>query len=49
MTVQPLGDGAGTEAGQRGANVLDIVSGAEAVKENQCRGGQRSKYSSLIL
>lgn len=38
VTVQPLGDGAGTEAGQRGANVLDIVSGAEAVKENQCGG-----------
>lgn len=40
VSVQPLGDGAGAEAGQGGANVLDIVSGAGAVKENQSGRGK---------
>lgn len=44
VTVQPLGDGTGTEAGQGGADVLDIVSGAEAVKENQSEGWGDPKW-----
>lgn len=29
LAVQPLWDGAGAQAGQGGANVLDVVSGAQ--------------------
>lgn len=44
MSVQPLGDGAGAEAGQGGANVLDIVSGAGVVKENQPGRGKLNLF-----
>lgn len=48
VAVQPLGDGAGTEAGQGGANVLDIVSGAQAVKKNRCeRGGDQTHKAAV--
>lgn len=44
VSVQPLGDGAGAEAGQGGANVLDIVSGAGAVKENHSGRGKLNLF-----